>query len=295
MSFWDTIKKIGNTAADFTPIGWASRAVNGKGAFTNAAGLVGMAAGQNDNAVPLESQPFAGDADNALAQQQQASIAKYQQYQDDIAGKNGQIRQAWAQQQPPPAPPISDQQVRAEQVKNDRARLLGAANVSYRSLEESLSPQAFGNPDAGAPSAAMSTLQAATDRNIRSNYGMAAGAEGTGGQRSALMQAAMGNAATQNQAAANSAVTLRAQEHQQNVQNQLSNRQLLSQAMGDQSNLYNTLYSGDSNREDQNLNAAVSRDTGEANRNAANAAGKQAIVKSVIGAAARMGGASGGG
>lgn len=290
-SWWE---KLGNTLADFTPVGWGSRLLTGKGAVSAAKGLVGAAAGQNDQAVPLEQIPFAADADNQLAAKQAASVNAAQIYQDNLSGKNGNFAQYWAQTNPPPHV-ITDEEIRAEQVKNDRARILGQASQQYGGLISGLQGEAFGDPNAGYPSAAQSTLQAATDRNNRMAYGMAASAQGTGGQRAALFGAALGQSAMQNQSAANDAATLRAQETQQAKANQIQARTQLGQAIGDQTNAYNTLYSGDTDQQNSNLEAAISHDTGEAQRASSNASNKGAAIRGLASAAGSYFGHTGGG
>lgn len=280
-----------NTVADFTPAGWVSRAVNGKGVVDNIGGLVKAASGQNDTSQPLEQEPFQADPGNQAAAAQAASIKAAQQYQDDISGKNGQMRQAWAQSQPAPHV-ITDQDIQGEQRANDRAKLLDQAHNQYEPYLRLLAGQSFGNPDSGQPSAAMSTLQAATDRNVNTGYGMAAGSSGTGGQRAALFQAAIGNAAGQNQQAANAATTLRAQEHQQSVANQQQTRSLLSQALGQQTDIYGNLLTDTSNQANENLTAADEHNTNEQKRLADNAAGTQKIVTSVLDTTAKVGAAA---
>lgn len=96
----------------------------------------------------------------------------------------------------------------AIQNQSDRNRLLNEATSAYQPLIASQLAVATGQ----APSAAESTYRTAADDASRRAYGLAASAQGTGGQRAALFQAAMGQQAQVQQQAANDAAKIRAQE-----------------------------------------------------------------------------------
>lgn len=113
------------------------------------------------------------------------------------------------------------------------------------------------------PSAAMSTLQAATDQNIAQQQAMAASARGSNvglAQRGAMM-----NAAATQQQASNQAATLRAQEMQQAQQNMLSN-------LSNQDSFTSAL-----------INAGTARDTGQANLDESSKKRYQESAGNVIG------------
>lgn len=259
---------------------------NDRGTQSAIANFEAAISGNNTAQTPLEQTPFAvdrGGAAAALQAQQQASRDAYVKWQYDIYGANGPIRQAWAASQPAPHI-ISDDNIKSQQQADDRGRLIQQAAQQYEPIAQQLAGQAFGPTDTGVPSAAMSTLAAATQHNQSSGFGMGAGGLGTGGQHAALMRAAIGNAADAGQQGANQGATLHAQEQQAAAANQLNTRNLLSQVLGAKSTIYSGLVNNDASTIGQDLNAKVAQDTGEDLRNTANAANTGATIRGGLGA-----------
>ncbi|HVW26235.1 MAG TPA: hypothetical protein VHC69_12755 [Polyangiaceae bacterium] len=173
---------------------------------------------------------------------------------------------------PPTAPDLS-----AVEAQSDRERLLNEASQVYQPLIQ----QQLGIATGTAPSAADLTYRAAAQDAQARAYGSAASINGTGGQRAALMQAAMGQAAQTQQTAATTAAQLRAQESNQAVQNVNQGLQGLTDIYG-RSNLYGgTLQTQQENQSAQN-NATNTNEQIDS----ANAAKKNGTILSYFKAAA---------
>src|SRR5262245_963073 len=124
--------------------------------------------------------------------------------------------------------------ISAIQAQSDRDRLLKEGLNTYKPLIGMLMTAARGE----GPSAAVNYYKQMSDDAARRNYGLAASARGTGGQRAALFQAAMGQEAIDRQKAANQGAQIGAEEQQRA-------RQGLIAAAAGLTNVYgNYLYGG---------------------------------------------------
>lgn len=134
----------------------------------------------------------------------------------------------------------------AIQHMSDRDRLLTTIGGTYEPLIAQLSDAASGR----GPSAALNTYRAAADDASSRNYGIAASAKGTGGQRAALFQAALGQNAQDAQGAARQSAIIAAQE-----QNQA--RGALNSSLQGLTNVYGTtnLLGDTSHQQDKNQDA----------------------------------------
>lgn len=134
----------------------------------------------------------------------------------------------------------------AIQHQSDRDRLLTTIGGTYEPLIAQLQESAAGR----GPSAAMSTYRAAADDASNRNYGIAASSKGTGGQRAALFQAALGQNAQDAQGAARQSAIIAAQEQNQG-------RAALNSALQGLTNVYGTtnLLGDTSHQQDKNQDA----------------------------------------
>lgn len=168
----------------------------------------------------------------------------------------------------------------AVQSQSDRARLLGEAAAGYAPLIGMLMSAAQGN----GPSAALNTYRAAADDAARRTYGDAASARGTGGQRAAIFQAALGQAAQQRQQAAGQSAIIAAQE-----QNQA--RAGLGSALAGLTNVYGTdLYGGTQAQQGANQNAQITADKINADIANNNATNQTNAIKGYIDTGAKIAG-----
>jgi len=172
------------------------------------------------------------------------------------------------------------------QANQDRRRLLALAMSAYQPAISDLLSASRGE----GPSAALNYYREAADDAARRNYGVAASAQGTGGQRAALFQAAMGQDALDRQKGANKAAIVGAEE-----QNQA--RSSLNSTLSGLTNLYgNILYSGTQHNQDQNQDAANRADEINAGIAANNAKNKGEFVGDLAEAGGRtLAGAATGG
>ena len=152
--------------------------------------------------------------------------------------------------------------------QSDRNRLLNIGLAGYKPLIEQLQAASIGQ----GPSIAVDTYRAAADDASNRNYGLAASAKGTGGQRAALFQAALGQNAQDSQGAARQAGIIRAQEQQQA-------RSALGAALAGQTNVFGTAnllgdteHTQDKNQDANNAaileNAHISEENAKAGTNA---------------------------
>lgn len=284
--FEDSYKK-----ASYAPPGEASSYVAEErgGADPGSRNFLDTLMGQDKthvNYAEIATLPDAGD-ENAIA----AANAEYQQrYKDwlqqiqdaqqrfhDADGISDLIargKELEALTKSPPAKP----DLSAIEHRSDRARLLNMATNDYRPLIDSLKTAAEGK----GPSAALNYYRAAADDAAKRNYGMAASARGTGGQRAALFQAAMGQNAEQAQGAARQAAIIGAEE-----QNQA--RASLNAALTGLTGVYGTSNLLGDTRATQEFNAnarneATNVNAGIAKSNAANA---QQFTKDVVNSGAK--------
>lgn len=242
--------------------------------------------GNDTTPVPLEQLPFQADQ-GTPASAMQAQRAVYNTWLSDISGANGPDRKLAAQRQPMPTA-VTDQDVAAQQKASDRERLINESVHQYAPYIQQLQGASFNNVDANAPSAAMSTFQAASDAAANAGYGAAGASAGTGGQRGALMQAALGSTGAATQAAAGAAGQMRAGEHQTAVANQQQTRGLLAQALGAQGDINSALSNDDANVIKQDLDARIARDTAQNRKNMGNAASSGETARAAIGTGATL-------
>jgi len=162
--------------------------------------------------------------------------------------------------------------------QQDRARLLAEAAAGYAPLIGMQMSAAQGN----GPSSAMNTYRAAADDAARRTMGDAASARGTGGQRAALFQAALGKAAEQRQQAAGQAAIIGAQE-----QNQA--RAGLGSALAGLTNVYGTeLYGGTQAQQGRNQDAQIQSDKINADIANSNATNQTNAIKGYIDTAGKV-------
>lgn len=136
--------------------------------------------------------------------------------------------------------------LQAIQHQSDRDRLLSTIGGAYQPLIAQLQESAAGR----GPSAALNTYRAAADDASSRNYGLAASARGTGGQRAALFHAALGQNAQDAQGAARQSAIIAAQE-------QNSARAALNSSLQGLTNVYGTsnLLGDTQHQQDRNQDA----------------------------------------
>jgi hypothetical protein len=134
----------------------------------------------------------------------------------------------------------------AIEAQSNRSRLFKQAAQQYQPAISDLMAASRGE----GPSAALNYYREAADDAARRNYGMAASARGTGGQRAALFQAALGQEAMDRQKAAMKAAQVGAEE-------QNAARAQLGQLLNSQTDVYRYLAGDTSHVRDVNQNAAA--------------------------------------
>lgn len=207
-------------------------------------------AGQNTTHVDPALQaslPDAGDqaAAQAATQEAQQKYDAWKQEYDSLVPKALVSQDARDRMKVLLANKPQQPDLLAIQNQSDRNRLLNEGSSAYAPLISELGSAAQGN----GPSQALAQYRIAADEAQRRALGVAASANGTGGQRAALMQSAIAQAAQGQQQAAAQAAAIGATE-QQNA------RSSLSQALTGLTNVYGTqLYGGTQNQQTANQNA----------------------------------------
>lgn len=174
----------------------------------------------------------------------------------------------------------------AIQNQSDRARLLNQGYLAYDPLIRDLASAAAGRGPSQAlnqyniaAADARQQYKSAADQAALRTLGTAASMRGTGGQRAALWQAAMGDIATQNQDTAGRLASIDQQAAEKaaaiGANEQQNARSAEIAALAGQTNVYgNQLYSGTQHQQDMNQNAeneAIALNAKIQSDNAANA------------------------